>query len=44
MRFSVTLWLLAATISWAAPASNIDNLEGRQSTDRLVFCHFMVGA
>ncbi|OBT59519.1 hypothetical protein VE04_00563 [Pseudogymnoascus sp. 24MN13] len=43
MRFSVTLWLLAATISWAAPPSNIDNLQGRQSADRLVFCHFMIG-
>ncbi|KFY94806.1 hypothetical protein V500_03045 [Pseudogymnoascus sp. VKM F-4518 (FW-2643)] len=43
MRFLATLWLLAGNISCAAPASNIDNLEGRQSADRLVFCHFMIG-
>ncbi|KFY42244.1 hypothetical protein V494_02491 [Pseudogymnoascus sp. VKM F-4513 (FW-928)] len=43
MRFSAALWLLAAPISWAAPGSNVGSLKVRQATDRLVFCHFMIG-
>lgn len=45
MRFSAALWLmtaLTASLTLAAPASNGVNLGERQSTDRLVFCHFMV--
>jgi hypothetical protein len=42
MWFSAALWLMAASLTLAAPASNGENLGERQSTDRLVFCHFMV--
>ena len=43
MRFSAVLWLLAAPLTWAAPASNVESLNERQTTGRLVFSHFMVG-
>ncbi|PSS06984.1 carbohydrate-binding module family 24 protein [Amorphotheca resinae ATCC 22711] len=34
---------MTASLTLAAPASNGVNLGERQSTDRLVFCHFMIG-
>jgi hypothetical protein len=42
MRLSITLCFLAISIAWAAPATNIESLNERQTTGRLVFCHFMV--
>jgi hypothetical protein len=42
MRLSAALCLLAAPFAWAAPASNVEALVERQTTGRLVFCHFMV--
>jgi hypothetical protein len=42
MRFSAALGLLAASLTWAAPATNVESISERQSTGRLVFCHFMV--
>lgn len=42
MRLLGAMSLLAPFVS-AAPGIKLDTMDKRQATDRLVFCHFMVG-
>ena len=42
MRSCVVACFLAATLTAAAPHSSSGLLTARQSTEKMVFCHFMV--
>ena len=42
-RFFLFGWLLAATLVLGAPTADLEDISKRQSTGRLVFCHFMAG-
>ncbi|KAF6231493.1 hypothetical protein HO173_010245 [Letharia columbiana] len=43
MRICTLIFTLASSLVWAAPHGSSASPASRQSTEKLVFCHFMIG-
>lgn len=43
MRICTLIFALASSLVWTAPHASSRSLSSRQTIDKLVFCHFMIG-